>query len=156
MDVRPLRQDEVAALVDDLWLPFAEEMAEIDPYNELAEDAREHAFPYRRDRLHDDDVETFVAVTENGAFAGYVEGEYRSPPPVFARGPECYVEGVYVRPEYRDRGLADRLMSRIEDWAIERGCDRLSLDVNEANEAAMALYEKRGYSIKRHRMIREL
>jgi len=63
---------------------------------------------------------------------------------------------VYVRPEYRREGLAGDLMDRIEDWAVERRCRRVSLDVNGANETARKLYEKRGYSVKRHRMVREL
>ncbi|MFQ3294702.1 MAG: ribosomal protein S18 acetylase RimI-like enzyme [Halobacteriales archaeon] len=155
MEIRPLRQDEGAELIDDLWLPFAEEMAEIDPYNELADDARKHAFSYRRERLQDDDVATVVAVA-SGELAGYVEGEYRDPPPVFAREPEVYVEGVYVRPDYRREGLAENLMDRIEKWAVERECQRVSLDVNVANETAKKLYEDRGYSVKRHRMVREL
>jgi ribosomal protein S18 acetylase RimI-like enzyme len=155
MEIRPLRHDEVGRLIDDLWLPFAEEMAEIDSYNELAEDARDQAFSYKRERVQDDDVATFVAVAGE-ELAGYVEGEYRAPPPVFVRGPEVYVEGVYVRPGYRREGLAEDLMDRIEDWAVERRCRRVSLDVNAANETARKLYEKRGYSVKRHRMVREL
>ncbi|MFT4891520.1 MAG: GNAT superfamily N-acetyltransferase [Halobacteriales archaeon] len=98
---------------------------------------------------------TFVA-DAGEELAGYVEGEYRSPPPVFARGPEVYVEGVYVRPDYRRAGLAEDLMDRVKDWAVERGCSRVTLDVNAANESAGELYEVRGYSVKRHRMVREL
>ncbi|MFT4931971.1 MAG: hypothetical protein ACI91T_001859 [Natronomonas sp.] len=53
MEIRSLRRNEVAELIDDLWLPFAEEMAEVDSYNELAADARDHAFAYLRERLQD-------------------------------------------------------------------------------------------------------
>lgn len=155
MEIRPLGHDEAAKVVEECWQPLAEEMETLDPANELAPDAREEAIAYQREQLQKDGVVTFVAV-EDGEFAGFVKGSARDPPPIFARGTECYVEDVYVRPEFRREGLAGALMDRMESWALERECERMSLDVNAANEAAISLYEDRGYEIRRHRMTRSL
>lgn len=45
----------------------------------------------------------------------------------------------------RGRGIARALLAAIERSARARGCTRLRLEVNQANPAAIALYEKLGY-----------
>lgn len=85
----------VGTLIDDLWDPFAREMAAFDSYDEVPADIGEDAISYRRDRL-EDDVVTYVT-EHDGELAGYASVEYREPPPVFRRGPEANVEEFYVR-----------------------------------------------------------
>jgi GNAT superfamily N-acetyltransferase len=65
MDVRPLHDDELGALHDECWLPFAVEMQELDAHDELAEDldaVRAANVAYRRDRHESGDARTVVAV----------------------------------------------------------------------------------------------
>jgi GNAT superfamily N-acetyltransferase len=128
MRIRPLRADDVEPLVDELFRPFAREMAALDDYNALAEEVREPAIAYRRETLEDENRRTLVAEADDG-LAGYVEAEVKTPPPVFARGDECYVHGLYVRLEHRGEGLGDDLLATIEAWADERGCEYVGLDV---------------------------
>lgn len=45
----------------------------------------------------------------------------------------------------RGRGIAKTLLRAVERGAVARGCTRLRLEVNQANPAAIALYEKLGY-----------
>lgn len=54
--------------------------------------------------------------------------------------------GVYVAPYVRGReaGVADAMLSAIEDWARTEG-DRLTLHVHEDNARARAFYERRGF-----------
>ena len=49
----------------------------------------------------------------------------------------AYLYGVYVAPSHRGRaaGVTDALLTRIEEWALERG-DTLSLEVHELNGRA--------------------
>ena len=159
MEVRELAADEVETLVDELWLPFAREMAAAEPHDALAEEAtvRKEVVAYRRNRLDDPDVVTVLVVGEGetapaGELVAYAEAEVRAPPPVFERGPECYVHGVYVRPTHRGAGLADDLMARLEAWGRERGCEYATLDVHPGNEAAKALYDDRGYRLLREKL----
>lgn len=54
--------------------------------------------------------------------------------------------GVYVAPHVRGRatGLADAMLTTIEDWARTES-DRLTLHVHEDNARARAFYERRGF-----------
>ena len=53
------------------------------------------------------------------------------------------VNAVYVRPAYRRRGIAKRLMQLAIAWARERGCKRVRL---HASEDGRHLYELLGFS----------
>lgn len=56
---------------------------------------------------------------------------------------------LYVRPEYRGRGLAQALMQAAEDSARQAGCARLDLSTAHTNHTAQALYESRGWQLDR-------
>lgn len=107
MEIRPLRADEVDRLIEELWLPFASEMAELDAYNALADDVLDAARAYRRSNLADSDTATFVATA---------------------------------------------LLDRAESWAASRDCEYTALSVTERNETAQAVYESRGYAVRRYEM----
>ena len=57
------------------------------------------------------------------------------------------VKRVFVRPEYRGRGLAKLLMASVEAHAREQGCEKLFLDTRITLEPAVALYRKLGFEI---------
>jgi GNAT superfamily N-acetyltransferase len=54
----------------------------------------------------------------------------------------AYVNAVYVKPEYRRRGIARRLMELAVAWARERGCTSVRL---RASEEGRFLYEAIGF-----------
>lgn len=56
--------------------------------------------------------------------------------------PAAHVNAVYVRPDYRRRGIARRLMQLAIEWARERGCTRVRL---RASEDGRFLYEQLGF-----------
>ena len=87
LDIRPATERDLDPLYD-CWHAFAAEMADVDPYNELADrDLRARQDEYRREALADDDRRTFVATTDDtdADLAGYVTAEREPSPPVFAR-----------------------------------------------------------------------
>lgn len=53
-----------------------------------------------------------------------------------------YVNGVFVRPAYRRRGIATALMESTHDWARGHGCTAIRL---RASEAGTHLYRSLGY-----------
>jgi aminoglycoside 6'-N-acetyltransferase len=55
--------------------------------------------------------------------------------------------GLSVAPEWRDRGVGTALMRAAEDWARERGADRIILDLAAANTGAQRLYARLGYEV---------
>jgi GNAT superfamily N-acetyltransferase len=55
-----------------------------------------------------------------------------------------YLEDLYVRPEFRRRGLARALLSTLARECVEAGYSRLTWAVLDWNVDAMALYESVG------------
>ncbi|WP_254862823.1 GNAT family N-acetyltransferase [Halovivax gelatinilyticus] len=155
MEYRRLDADDIDALVDELWLTFSMEMAELDSYNELGDDVRDHAIEYRQANLDDPDTATFVAERDDDLI-GYTVVTYSESPPVFARGPSANIEEVYVSPTHRGEGIANALMDRAESWAQARECSYVQLSVNERNETARAVYRSRGYGVRRFKMDKRL
>ena len=69
---------------------------------------------------------------------------------IWRAGGDALIEDVYVAPEARRSGLGRSLVEHALDYArVERGCRRAELDVNEANEAALRLYESLGFTAGR-------
>jgi ribosomal protein S18 acetylase RimI-like enzyme len=58
---------------------------------------------------------------------------------------DCWLEDVFVEEHARGSGLGRALAEAALARARERGCARIDLDVNEANPAALALYESLGF-----------
>jgi ribosomal protein S18 acetylase RimI-like enzyme len=60
--------------------------------------------------------------------------------------PLLNIHDVIVLPEYRGRGLAQRLMLEVEKLATQRGCCKLTLEVLQGNTVAQAVYQRCGFA----------
>ena len=60
---------------------------------------------------------------------------------------EGYIGNVAVLPAHRRRGIADGLLLRLSEFAGEKQLSFLTLEVRASNHAAIALYEKNGFSV---------
>jgi hypothetical protein len=43
---------------------------------------------------------------------------------------ECYIRDIYIKPEFRDKGLTIQMLSKISKIAKEQNCDHLSGSVD--------------------------
>ena len=68
----------------------------------------------------------------------YVEGAESSP--------VGYLEGIYVRPGHRRKGIAKELVQFAKQWARSRGCAELASDCEIGNEASRAFHERTGFA----------
>jgi ribosomal protein S18 acetylase RimI-like enzyme len=68
----------------------------------------------------------------------------------FAARPLVNIHDVHVRPEAQRQGVARRLLGAVEAEARARGCCKLTLEVQENNHGARALYESLGFSDGRY------
>lgn len=59
---------------------------------------------------------------------------------------DAWLEDLFVEPEARGEGFGRRLVEASIARARSRGCDRIQLDVNQANEGAKALYDSCGFA----------
>lgn len=62
----------------------------------------------------------------------------------FLGRPGIYLEDLYVRPEFRGRGIGKAMLARLARLAKERGCGRLEWWVLDWNEQAIEFYESLG------------
>ena len=74
----------------------------------------------------------------------------------FSQEPHAHISVIAVTKEAEGRGVGRALMDEAEAWARERGHRGVTLSVFAGNERAQALYERVGYSVEMHRMIKRL
>jgi ribosomal protein S18 acetylase RimI-like enzyme len=79
----------------------------------------------------------FLVAWKDEEPVGHAHLDWRPDPP--------QVQNVFVAESHRRLGIASRLSEAAEALARERGYDRIALDVDVENTAALALYEKLGY-----------
>jgi GNAT superfamily N-acetyltransferase len=58
----------------------------------------------------------------------------------FRGQPGLYLEDLFVKPEYRGRGIGKGLLAFLAALAVERGCGRLEWAVLNWNESAIGFY----------------
>lgn len=153
MDIRQPDPAEVSDVIDELWIPFAQEMERLDEYNALADDIRDDAIAHRKQQLSNDDCRTLVA-SEGETLVGLSAATLTEPAPVFDRGTDLSISEVYVQEDYRGQGIATALLDDIEAWGEAQGCETMSLSVNVDNRPARTLYEKRGFEPKKCRYVK--
>ncbi len=77
---------------------------------------------------------------------GFAEASLRSD---FVNGtstsPVAYLEGIYVVPEARRRGVAKSLVSSIAEWAVVAGCQEMASDAALENVASQAAHKAMGF-----------
>lgn len=59
--------------------------------------------------------------------------------------PVAFLEGIYVQPAARRRGIARSLMQAAEAWARATGCTELASDADLQNSASHAMHEALGF-----------
>jgi aminoglycoside 6'-N-acetyltransferase I len=77
---------------------------------------------------------------------GFIEGSIRSD---YVNGTESspvgFVEGVYVTPAWRRKGVARQLYAAIGDWAKARGCRELASDALIDNQTSQRAHSALGF-----------
>ncbi|MBV9961367.1 MAG: GNAT family N-acetyltransferase [Parafilimonas sp.] len=58
----------------------------------------------------------------------------------------AYLGFMYVVPEYRGRGIINKIIDHLKAWAIAQNLNELRLEVYTENEPAVKAYEKIGFS----------
>ena len=62
-----------------------------------------------------------------------------------ATSPVGFLEGLYVDPARRRRGIARKLCRAVEDWAASLGCSEFASDVYLGNENSQRAHEALGF-----------
>lgn len=130
--IRKAAADDAAGTLSCLSAAFAPFRAQYTPLAFADTVLTEHALSLRMQQMH------VLVASVSGSVVGTVAG--------IGQGKEGHLRGMAVLPEYHGLGLAARLLSEIEGWLREQGCDRVTLDTTLPLKAAIRFYEKNGYS----------
>jgi ribosomal-protein-alanine N-acetyltransferase len=60
-------------------------------------------------------------------------------------GPDAHITTLSTDPRFHRRQVATRVLLALARAAITRGCEHLTLEVRESNDAALGLYERFGF-----------
>ena len=111
----------------------------------------ENAFLASVERLMEDVDTDFLlgAPDADSPPAGVLQLRFRFS--VWKAAPDAWIEDVYVADGARRAGVGEALVTRAIERAAEHGARRVELDCNEDNAAALALYERHGFSTRSKR-----
>ena len=76
---------------------------------------------------------------------GFLELDLRSVAEGCTSSPVPYVEGWYVKADWRGRGVGAALMRAAEEWSRERGYTELGSDTAEVNRLSRAAHAALGF-----------
>jgi GNAT superfamily N-acetyltransferase len=107
-----------------------------------------NAFLASVERLFEDrDAEFLIAARDDdSAPAGVLQLRFRFS--VWTAAPDAWLEDLFVREDARRAGVGEALLTLAIQRATDRGAKRIELDTNEHNAAALALYERHGFSAR--------
>ena len=60
--------------------------------------------------------------------------------------PLINIHDMVVLPEFRGRGISRRMLEKIEEIAVQKGCCKLTLEVLSGNQAARSAYQNFGFT----------
>jgi ribosomal protein S18 acetylase RimI-like enzyme len=108
----------------------------------------DNAFLASVERLLEDRDTLFLLGSrdDDSAPAGVLQLRFRFS--VWRAAPDAWLEDLFVRADARRTGVGDALLTLAVERATERGARRIELDTNEDNVAALALYERHGFSTR--------
>jgi aminoglycoside 6'-N-acetyltransferase I len=88
----------------------------------------------------------FMAYADDGNVQGFVEIALRTD---YVNGtnssPVAFLEGIYVRETFRDRGVARALLAKAEQWALSHNCSEIASDALLENTGSRAMHRSLGF-----------
>lgn len=125
------------------------------PGEEAACRALRHAlWPDCADAMHDAELAAIAAAPDanavlvadvDGELVGFLEASLRAHVDGCLTSPVGYIEGWYVAPGHRGRGIGAGLVRAAERWARDRSCREMASDVELANEGGQRAHRALGY-----------
>lgn len=97
-----------------------------------------------QDLILDKETEILVIEVDN-EIVGSGYAQIRSGKPFERYKLFGYLGFMYVKPEFRGRGLNNILLNDLKKWILSKGITEVRLQVYSENDAAVRAYEKAGF-----------
>ncbi|MFW9778390.1 MAG: GNAT family N-acetyltransferase [Candidatus Heimdallarchaeota archaeon] len=152
IDIRRAGVEDISELVELRVLLFYE--MNVVPSRKNEQLLRESLESFFRTNIPSGEFLSWVAVSGKLIIASSGLVFLQKPPsPQNLTGREAYVMNMYTRKEWRNQGLAMKLLEKIHDFLKKQQVDLTSL---HSTEVARPVYEKMGYSAMNNEMIHVL
>jgi ribosomal protein S18 acetylase RimI-like enzyme len=86
-----------------------------------------------------------IVAEEDKEIVGYALATLSSRPPIFLRKEFGFIEDVFVSEEYRNRGIATRMLEATYSWFRQHGVREVILTVHAKNKLGIKVWEKEGF-----------
>ena len=124
--IRPAKQEDLSTI------------AQIEKQNILTNPINESGF----EKIYSSDFNKIFVASIEDEIVGFV---------LLQKTDELNIDSIAVKAEYRNRGVATKLIEVAKDFAKEQGVGVVSLEVAYKNITAFLLYEKLGFEVRRVR-----
>ena len=138
--IRPAKKDDLEILFE-----FEQGVIEAErPFDPTLKSGHIHYYDLG-EMIHSDDVQLVVAEVDNIIVgSGYARIEKSK---IFYKHPNyAYLGFMYVRPEYRGKGINRKIIHALQNWALSKNINELRLEVYYDNLPAIRAYKKIGFS----------
>lgn len=131
--VRKAEKNDISVIADLAVLLWSDNSAE-DLRNEFAE------------MLSNDSAQIFLKY-ENDVPVGFAQCQLRND---YVEGTETspvgYLEGIFIKEDYRGRGYAKELLAACEKWAESKGCKEFASDCEISNNVSFLFHMAVGFT----------
>lgn len=94
--------------------------------------------------LSSDRAAAFIAL-DAGRAVGFAEVSVREYVDGCTTQPVGYLEGIFILPEFRNKGFARALVQRAESWSASKGCREFGSDAKLDDSASIAFHTSVGF-----------
>lgn len=137
-----------------MWKEYMDFHKEMDRIFTRTEDGHLTVGQYLRDQIDSDDSQVLVAEDE-GHVVAYAISQVSSHPPEYLYKKHGHIDDMFVKSNYRRKGIGEEMLARISEWFESQNVRRIELRAVPENHIGYAFWKKHGFTDYVHVLYRE-
>ena len=150
MEYRIAHVNDIDAIIS-LWQEARIYHEELDPRLMMLPDAATQVQDYYHEQISSEDAAFYLAF-EKQVPVGYICAQLQKRAPVYKYSQVGFIDGLFVKEEFRRIGVGKKLVELALSWFQEREIDRIQLNVASLNQPGIDFWKKCGFTDMMHRM----